>query len=699
MQVDSSDKIRNLAIAGHNDTGKTTLLSSLLYAGGVANRLNKVEDGNTVTDFDHEEIERGISIGLAPAFVPWNHHKVNFVDCPGYGIFFTDTRIGIQATDAVLLTINTASGVEVNTEKVWQFAERRKKPVLFVLTKMDRERADFHKVVEELREQFGRNVQPLQMPIGSEDEFHGVIDLVHRKAYQYKKDGDGKAKPEAVPEEHQAKLEELRAELVEAVAETDDALLEKFFDEGDLTQEDLENGLRKAINRRKIFPVLISSGLHGVGQSALLDALLAFSPSPVDRGPYPATNIAHEPVELAVAPDAPTSALVFKTFNDPFSGKFTIFRVTSGTLESDSTLHNTRLEDSGRVGTLLAVQGKQGTPVDRMVAGDIGAVAKLKNTTTGDTLCTKEHPLQLEFVNIRMPAMSFAVEPKSKGDEEKISEALHRLIEEDISLSHSRDPNTHEHLLSGTGQLHVEIAVAKMKHRYKVEVILHPPQVPYRETIRKSADGHGRHKKQSGGRGQFADCKIRLEPLPRGEDFEFQDKIFGGSIPQNYRPAVEKGILEARQRGYLAGFPVVDFRVVLLDGQYHDVDSSEMAFKIAGSLGFKDAMSRAKPVILEPVMKLVINTTEDYMGDIMSDLSQRRGRPQGMEAVGGKQVVTATVPMSESLEYARALRAMTQGRSSFTMEFSHYEEAPKPVQDQIIAEAERKKADEDHHHH
>jgi elongation factor G len=694
MQVESPDKIRNLAVAGHNDTGKTTLASALLYAGGVTNRLNRVEDRNTLTDFDAEEIERGISIGLAPCFVPWRGHKVNLIDCPGYGIFFTETRAGMRATDALLLAVNAVSGVEVTTETAWRAAAEMDQPVIVHLTKMDRERADFGRSIEALAARFGREVQAVQLPIGVEAGFAGVVDLVHLKAYRYDRDGDGRAAAGEVPAEAAAEVAEWRNKLIEAVAETDDALLERFFEQGELSQDELEQGLRKAVAARRLFPVTLGAALHGIGPSALLDALVDLAPSPLDRGSFPAANLGGEAMEVAADPDAPVAALVFKTLSDPFSGKISILRVVAGRLASDSTVWNPRLEESARLGQLMAMQGKQGTAVPALVAGDIGGVAKLKDAASGDTLSARERPLKLAWIKVPEPAISFAVEPKSKGDEEKIGEALHRLIEEDPTLRVSRDPNTHEYLLSGTGQLHVEIAVAKLKGRSKVEVILHPPKVPYRETIGRAADGHGRHKKQTGGRGQFADCRIKIEPLPRGEDFEFLDQIFGGSIPQNFRPAVEKGIQEARRKGYLAGYPVVDFRVRLLDGQYHDVDSSELAFKIAGSLAFKDAMAQAGPTLLEPMMKLVITTSEDFMGDIMSDLSQRRGRPQGMEARDGSQVVTATVPMAETLEYARSLRAMTQGRSTFSIEFSHYEEVPRQVQEKIIAAAQREKEEE-----
>lgn len=696
MQVDTPEKIRNVAVTGHNDTGKTTLISALLYAGGVVNRLGKVEDGNTTTDFDQEEIDRGISIGLATCFVPWRQHKINLVDCPGYGIFFTETRSGMRATDATLLCVNAVSGVEVNTEKVWRTAETLNQPVLLHLTKMDRERADFFRTVESLRTTLGREATPIQLPIGAEADFHGVVDLVHERAFVFDKDGQGQGEEQDVPEDLADQVDEWRNQLIEAVAETDDELMEQFFEHGTLSQEQLEAGLKKAIRHRKIFPVTAACGLHGIGPSALLDVLVDYAPSPLECQPFPATTPEGEALEVEPDPDAPFAALVFKTLSDPFSGKITVFRVVSGTFPADSTAWNSRLQSTVKVGHLMALQGKQGEQIPQLITGDIGGVAKLKDTSTGDTLCSADRKLTLEFVRITEPAMAFAVEPKSKGDEEKIGEALLRLIDEDPTLKVSRDPETHEYLLSGAGQLHIEIATAKLKKRYHVDVILHPPKVPYRETIRRPADGHGRHKKQSGGRGQFADCKIKLEPLKSGEEFEFVDEIFGGSIPQNYRPAVEKGIQESRHRGYLAGYPVVDFRVRLLDGQYHDVDSSEMAFKIAGSLAFKDAMQRAAPTLLEPMMEVEITTTEDYTGDIISDLSQRRGRPQGMDSQNGRQLIKAIVPMAEMLNYAPSLRSITQGRASFHMEFSHYEEMPKPVQEKVIADSKKEQEADAH---
>ncbi len=695
MQVDSSDKIRNLALAGHNDTGKTTLASALAFTGGVTTRLNRVEDGNTFTDFDKEEIERGISIGIATSFVPWRGHKVNLIDCPGYGIFFTETRAGLAAADAVLLCVSGVAGVEVNTEKVWLAAGEAGLPVAIHLAKMDRERADLDRSLASLQKAFGRGVLPIQLPIGQEAGFSGVIDLVHMKAYRYAKDGNGKADPSEIPADQVEAAELARAALVEAVAETDDELMMGYFEQGTLSQENLERGIKMAIGNRQLFPVLLGAPGHGIGSSALLDAVVDYFPSPVGRK-FGATGAdGHAEIEGDSA--GPLAALVFKTLSDPFTGKISILRVASGILPADAAAWNAHSGEPEKVGHLMVLQGKQGTHVPRLIAGDIGGVAKLKGTASGDTLLApnaKDKTLGLDWITIPEPAMSFAIEPKTKSDDEKIGDALHRLMDEDLTLGSSRDPETHEILLSGTGQLHIEIAVAKLKNRYHVEVNLHPPKVPYRETITKPADGHGRHKKQSGGRGQFADCKIKIEPLGRGEDFAFSDEIFGGAIPQNYRPAVEKGIQEARRRGYLAGFPIVDFRVRLLDGQYHDVDSSELAFKIAGSLGLKDALAKAGVTLTEPIMKVDIETPDDFTGDVMGDLSHRRGRPSGMETTSSGQVIRAQVPMAEMLNYAPALRSMTQGRASFHMEFSHYEEVPRLVQDKIVAEANRNKKHE-----
>ncbi len=697
MQVEKSEMVRNVTLAGHADTGKTTLASALLYTGGVANRMNRVEDKNTTTDFDDAEHERGYSIGLATCFVPWRKHKVNVIDTPGAGIFSVEAQAGVRVTDAVVLVVSAASGVQVMTEKIWEYAERFNLPVLVHLNKMDRENTDLATSMEAVTKLCGHTAVPIQLPIGQTHDLKGIVDLVSEKAYEFELDGDGKGKACGVPAEMADAVEEARTKLVEAVAESDDGLLEKFFEEGTLTSEELTQGLRKAILERKLFPVTVGSSGHGIGTSTFLDTVVDYLPNPLERGTFPATTLGGEGTEVETTADGPMRALVFKTLNDPFTGKISIFRVVSGTLDGDSMVWNTRAEENDKVGHILALQGKQGKEVARLVTGDIGGVAKLKHTSTGDTLCTRDAPVRLGWLRLRPPSISYAIEPKSKGDEDKISDALHRLMDEDLGLKSGRDPQTGEMLISGSGQLHVEITIAKLKSRHKVEVIRHPPKVPYRETVKKAADGHGRHKKQTGGRGQFADCKITIESLKTGEEYQFVDKIFGGSIPQGFRGAVDKGIQAAAARGYLAGYPVSNFKVTLLDGQYHDVDSSEMAFKIAGSLAFKDALSKAGPTILEPVMNVEITTTDEFMGDIMGDLSQRRGKPQGMDTKGEHQIIKATVPMAEMLDYAPALRSITQGRSSFTMELSHYEEVPRNIQEKIIAEAQRKKEEEAHH--
>jgi elongation factor G len=698
MQVDASDKIRNVALVGHNDTGKTTLTSALLFTGGATTRFGRVEEKTATTDFDPEEHARSISIGLGVAYTPWRGHKINLLDAPGYGIFLTETKAAMRAADVALLCVGAVAGVEVTTEKAWEYAEEIGLPVIIALNKMDRERADLERALASLQKSFGRAIVPLQIPLGKEHDFIGVVDLVHQRANLYDRDGTGKAKEVGLPPDISADAGAWRARLVEAVAETDDSLMEKFFEGGSLSDEELIAGLRRAVRDRKIFPVVMTSGGHVVGTSSLLDVLVDVAPSPVDRPSLPATDVGGAPVEVRSDAAAPAAALVFKTLSDPFTGKVSILRVVSGSISGEHALWNSRSEEIEKVGHVMDVQGKQVTNVTKLIAGDIGGVPKLKTAKSGDTLSAKEKPVKLGWISIPEAAIAYAIEPKAKGDEEKIGEALNRLMEEDPALHYGRDERTGEFLVSGTGQLHVEIAVAKLKSRFHVEVILHPPKVPYRETILRPAEGHGRHKKQSGGRGQFADCRIKIEPMQRGGNFEFVDEIFGGSIPHNYRPAVEKGIQEARVRGFLAGYPVVDFRVRLLDGQYHEVDSSELAFKIAGSLAFKEAMVNARPTILEPMMKVEIEAADEFMGDIMSDLAQRRGRPQGMESKNGGQVVAAIVPMSEMLSYAPALRAMTQGRANFHMEFSHYEETPKLVQDKIVAEAAKRKQEEKEEH-
>jgi elongation factor G len=686
MKVYSGSEIRNVAVVGHNDTGKTTLVTQLLFNAGAVTRLGRIDDGTTVTDFDQDEIDRKHSISAAIAFAEWQNTKINFLDAPGFGIFVMEARTAMRVADSAAIVVSGVTGVEVSTERVWKFAEEFELPRLIVINKMDRERASFARTLEALQKKFGKNVVPIQLPIGEEKDFTGVIDLVSMKAWKYAADGSGKYETSDIPADLKAEADNYRAQLIEKVAEGDDTLMERFFDQGGLSQEELLDGLKREVGHHEIFPVVLDSAAHNIGGHAILDAIVALLPPPDAFATVDGKDKKGGPIQFDRRAEAFPSALVFKTFSDPFSGRVSLFRVYSGTFTSDHPYWNTTKDHEERVGKLQLIQGKQQIPVPELRAGDIGAVAKLKDVHTGDTLATNQHPIVLEHIHYPEAAISFAVEAKARGDEDKLGVAIGRIIEEDPSIKFGRDEQTKEFLISGQGQLHVEIVVSKLKKKYGVDVILHPPKVPYRETITKAADAHGRHKKQSGGHGQFADCKITVEPLPRGADFEFVDEIFGGSIPRQYIPAVEKGIQDARKKGYLAGFPMVDFRVRLKDGQYHDVDSSEMAFKIAGSLAYQQAMEAARATLLEPIMHVDISAPAEYIGDIMGDLNARRGRVEGVDADGDAQTVKARVPLSEMLTYGSTLRSITQGRGSFHMESSHYEEVPRNLQEKIITE-------------
>jgi elongation factor G len=684
MKVYPASAIHNVAVVGHNGVGKTTLVSALLHEAGATPRFGRVEDGNAPTDFDPEEIERKISISLAVASLEWKKKKVNLIDTPGYGIFVSEMICGLKAADAALLVVDAVAGVEVQTEKAWKLCDELGLSRLVVVNRMDRENADGGRVMEQLSRKFGRSCVCIEAPIGREKSFRGVIDLVAMEGYLT--DAGGKTAPAPVPDEFAKDAATLHESLVEMVAEGDDKLMETFFAQGNLTEEQMKPALRMAIRDRKITPVLFAaSGDHETGVEKLLDEIVDLLPA-ADSFQTVARNKTGASEALAADAAGPAAAFVFKTISDPFAGRLTLFRVVSGTFRSDGTYWNASRETPERFGPVFSPLGKTMQNLPEIPAGDIGGIAKLKETLTGDSLSAKEKPFVFAPPAFPEPAIAFAIEPKSKGDEDKISVALHKLIEEDPSLHFSRDADTHEFLLAGAGQLHVEIAVARMKRKSGVEVILHPPKVPYRETITRPAEGHGRHKKQTGGHGQFADCKIRIKPLARGEDFEFVDDLYGGSIPRNYVPAVEKGIQDVRKRGFLAGFPMVDFRVELYDGQYHDVDSSEMAFKIAGSLAYKDAMEKAKPTILEPIMKIAIRAPQEYMGDLMGDLTSRRGRPAGMDQEGEDSIIHAEAPLAEMISYGSILRAITQGRGSFHMEMGRYEEVPRPLQDKLIAE-------------
>jgi elongation factor G len=687
MKIFSAPDIRNIAVVGHNTVGKTTLVASLLHTAGATTRQGRIEDGTCPTDFDTEEIERKISINLACAHAVYKDTKINFLDAPGYGIFAPEARAAVAAADSVLIVCDAVSGVEVQTEKVWKFAREFERPVLFVINRMDRERASFERTMESLHKKFGREVVALQIPIGEEKSFRGTVDLVRMEAHINE---GGKRSDGPIPDDLAERARSEHEKLVEMVAEEDEELMEKFFAQGTLEASEIVPGLRKEIAHRKIFPVLCASSNLEVGAQRILDACVSLLPSP-EGGTIEGTGKDGKPVKVFTNEKDHAVGQVFKTVSDPFAGRITYLRVRSGHFQSDGNYWNASRGTPERFSGLFLPQGKEHVNVPEARAGDIVAVAKLKETVTGDTLTTKDHSVVLPRLNVPEAAIAYAIEPKAKGDEDKISTALHKLIEEDPSLHFQRDEETKEFHLAGASQLHVEIAVARLKKRYGVEVILHPPKVPYRETITRKAEAHGRHKKQTGGHGQFADCKIKVEPLPRGSDFEFVDDIYGGAIPRNFIPAVEKGIQEVRRKGFLAGYPMVDFRVILYDGQYHDVDSSELAFKLAGALAYKEAMEKAKPTLLEPIMNVEVSAPNEYVGDLMGDLSSRRGQVQGMETGADETIIKAQVPMGEMLTYGAQLRSITQGRGSFHLEFSHYSEVPHGNQEKIIAQAKAEK--------
>jgi elongation factor G len=694
MKAYDAPSIRNIAVVGHGGCGKTSLVSSLLFDVGAVNRIGRVEDGTAVTDFDPDEIERRISLQTAVAYGEWRKIKLNLLDAPGYANFLPEARSALRVADAALVVVDAVSGVEVQTEKVWSYAEEYGIPRVIVVNRMDRERASFERAMESLSAAFGRGVVPLAIPLGEEKGFVGVADLLQEKADVYADDQSGKYQAVELPEHVREAARTMREKLVEMVAESNEDLMEAFFENGTLTPEELQRGLRSAVSSGKIYPVFPVSAARNVGLHPLLDAFVDLLPSPADRGEAKG-KLPGSDAEASRPPaaDAPLSAFVFKTVADPHAGRISVFRVYSGTLKADSTVHNTSRDQAERIGAVVVLQGKQQSQLSELKAGDIGAVVKLKETQTGDTLSDKAAPIVYPGVAFPEPATTFAIEPKTRGDEDKISQALRRIMDEDPVLRVSVDPQTHEMLLSGMGQLHVEVVVGKLRKRYKVEVNLKKPKIPYRETIKGAAEGHGRHKKQTGGHGQFGDCKIRMKALPRGSDFTFVDDIFGGSIPKNFIPAVEKGIQDARMRGFLAGYPMVDFQVELYDGQYHDVDSSELSFKIAGSLAFKDAVAKCRPTILEPIMSVEISVPEEYAGAVMGDLSSRRGRPQGMEPRGSQQVIRAEVPLAEMLTYDAELTSMTGGRGAYHMELDHYDEVPSHLQEKVIAQAKAERGE------
>jgi elongation factor G len=686
-------KIRNVAFVGHGGVGKTSLVEAILFAAGAINRLGRVDDGTTTTDFDPDEVKRKISLSTAVAYGDYKGHRFNLIDTPGYGDFVADARAGLRVADAAVLVVDAIAGVQVQTEKVWKFANEYGLPRVVVINRLDRERADFFRTLESLQKRLKGRLCPLQIPVGSENGFSGVVDLIAMKGLITT---DGKAKETDIPAEAADTAKSYREKLVEAVAETDDDLLAKYLEEGSVGEPEMLAALRKAISDGTLVPVLAASAPRGIGIQPLLDLAIKELPSPADRGEVEGTDAKTKAaVTRAPDPKAPVSALVFKTISDPHVGKLSVFRVYSGTLRADSQIYNVTHEARERVGHVGWLQGKTQKPVEALGPGEIGVVAKLKDTLTGDSLSDEAHPVLLPGITFPEPAISFAIQPKTRGDEDKISTALQRMTEEDPTVHHHFDPETKQLLVSGVGQLHVEVVVERMKRKYNVDVQVLPPRIPYKETVKGRSEVQGKYKKQTGGRGQYGDTWLKIEPLARGGGFEFVDDIFGGAIPRNFIPSVEKGVRDCMKRGILAGYPVVDLRVTLYDGSYHDVDSSDMAFQIAASMGLQKGFLEAHPILLEPIVNVEVTAPSENAGDVIGDLNGRRGRIVGMEPEGEIVNVRAQAPMSEMLTYESSLRSMTGGRGGYSMEFSHYEEVPAHQAEKIVSavKAEKEKAE------
>src|SRR5215475_2387626 len=685
MKVYATEAIRNLAVIGHGDAGKTQLISSLLYVAGATPRWGKVDEGTTVTDHDEDSIARKITLNTALAHLEHKETKINIIDTPGYAAFVSHARPAVRVADCGIVVVDGVKGVEVQTEKVWNYANEFMLPRMMVVTKLDKEHSNIGVALDSAHNVFKRAIVPFTLPIGKEHAFKGVVDVVHMKAYEF--DEHGKAKEIDIPAAGRDVVDKTRERIIELVAESDDALMEKYFDQGTLDDSDVLPNITNAIAASKLCPVYAVSTMNLAGLSILLDHIVEFAPDPAHHEAEHGKNERDEEETRKYSSKEAFSAYCFRTIADPFAGRINVFKLISGKVGTDATVYNCSRSVLERLGALHTMQGKQLDKVPEANAGDIIACVKLKETQTGDTLSDKAHTIIYDPVQYPEAAIAFAIEPKSRQDEEKISVAIHKILEEDPALSFTRDAQTKEFLLAGSGQVHVETIVDKLKKRYGVEVMLHPPKVPYKETITQRAEVQGRHKKQTGGRGQFGDCKCVFEPLPRGEGFIFEDKIFGGSVPQQFRPAIEKGIIEAAQSGAIAGYPLVDFKAQLIDGSYHTVDSDEHSFRASGRKAFRAAMEKVKPSLLEPVMDVEIAAPQEYAGDIMGDLNSRRGRVQGMETSGKQQVIKAQVPMSEMLNYQSTLNSITAARGSFHMQFSHYDPVPGQLAQKIVEQS------------
>jgi len=694
------DKIRNVGIIAHGGAGKTSLTEAMLFNAKAIDRLGKVEEGNTVTDFEPEEIERRITITSSICYCDWKGHRINLIDTPGYINFIEDTKGCLRVADGAIVIVSALSGVKAETEKVWRYADEYGIPRVVFINELDKEMASLSRPLGDIQKIFGKEGIPLNLPLGYGNTFSGIIDLLGMKALRFIMDDSGSYDEEEIPAEFKVEAEEYRKRLIEKIAEADDSLLEKYLEGEELGLEEIEKGIREASITGRFIPVLCGSAQKNIGAGHLLDAILLCLPSPIDkakispiRGKNPKNNLE---IERKGIESEPFSALVFKTIADPFAGKLTIFRVYSGGIKADSVVYNSTKGVKERIGQVFYLFGKKQVPAQKVGPGEIAVVAKLRDTVTGDTLCDEGNPIVYEGIRFSDPIISFAIAPKSKGDEEKVSTSIGRILEEDPTLRFYRDDETKEMILSGMGQVHLEVTLQRLKRKFGLEVDMKTPKIPYKETIKVRAKAQGKYKKQSGGRGQYGDCWLEVEPLRRGGGYEFVDKIVGGVIPRQYIPAVEKGVLEAMHQGVLASYPIVDIRVTLYDGSYHTVDSSEMAFKIAGAMALRKAVTEAKPVILEPIMNVEVITPEECMGAIIGDLNAKRGKVLGVEPQANSQKIKAQVPMAEMVRYAPTLHSITSGRGIYSMEFSHYEEVPTLLASKIISEREAlKKKEED----
>jgi elongation factor G len=693
MKKYETESIRNLGMFSHGGEGKTTTVEAMLFLAGENTRLGKVDEGTSLMDYEPEEIERKATISASVACFDWNKYKINMIDTPGDDNFIYDAKLCMRVVDGAVILVSAVSGVRVQTEKVWEYADELGVPVSFFINKIDRERADFGRTLEDLQKTFTeKSIIAVQLPIGKEDAFRGVVDLISMKSYIYKDDQSGAFETAEIPPELADEAARFREKLIEAAVEMDDEIMERYLNGDEIKNEEIETCLRGGIWDGKIAPVMVGAAAKNIGIQPLLDNLVKYFPDPLYKGAAKGvTPGSGKAIDRQMSVGEPFSAFIFKTITDPFAGKLTLFKVYSGELHPDSVVLNVKKEEKERIGQIFYLVGKKQKPAGLASVGDIAAVAKLREATTGDTLCDEKSPIQYPEVVLPPPLISFSLHPKSKGDEDKLNTSLQRLIEEDPSIRYSRDEQTKEFIISGMGQIHIEVLVARMKRKFGVDVDLREPKVPYKETIKGRTKVQGKYKRQSGGRGQYGDCWLELEPLPHGAGFEFVDKIVGGVIPRQYIPSVEKGIVEAMEHGILAGYPTTDFRATVYDGSYHEVDSSDMAFKIAASMGFKKGMEQSQPTLLEPIMKVEIIIPEEFVGDVMGDMNSRRGKIMGVEAKGHNQIVKSVTPMAEMLKYAPDLRSMTGGRGTFTMEFSHYEEVPAHIAQKVIEAANKER--------